>query len=262
MDGANLIRISGLSFDSRESEEKYDKWHAGAYAPMLLSAREQGLEHYLLLEETPAYPKIIFLGYYDNLENFLIYSNSPERNAYFKDTQTTWGDKMERRWGVLYQVVRRFKNEAAIPDAGDIDKSHSNVQMKEYTPEKAPVVLLKGLSLSVDEWDKYDTWIREWAYDVYIPMLLKVPGVNEYTRCWLSNVDVGYSGSTPKPGATESVNYPQDLSIIHFENVKAYQNFLKSKELAVFEKNLATEFPSGLTYKWSVAAWLLRRWMK
>jgi hypothetical protein len=108
--------------------------------------------------------------------------------------------------------------------------------------------------------DKSWSWVNDWGYDVYIPMLLKVPGAIEYSRWWLSNV--GYLGVTPRLGVTENPEYPQDLSIIYFENMKAYQNFCKSKELEVFDQNMKNAFPGGLNYKWNVAYRLMRRWSR
>jgi len=170
---AHLIRISGLNFDSRESEEKFDKWQAGAYAPMLLSVREEGLDQYIDTGEKPGYPRKIFLGYYANLENFLTYARSAERNAYYNDTLKTWGDKIERLWGVLYQVVRRFESKQSTVNNVNVDHKPSNIQMHERSQRDAPVVLLRGLSLATTQWDKYDNWMREWAYDVYFPCFSK-----------------------------------------------------------------------------------------
>ena len=143
-------------------------------------------------------------------------------------------------------------------DKGDtVDKS---TRLKEFSDGNEPVMLLRGFGLSPDEWEWYDAWVNEWGYDVYIPMLLKVPGVTEYGRWWLSNVR--WEGLSPRPGVTENPEYPQDLSIIQFENLKAYQTFRKSKELAAFDQNLSHAFPGGLNYKWNVAFRLMRRWSR
>ena len=260
MDNAHLIGITGTKFDNKEDEEKYDKWANGAYGPMLLNTTLMGINRCLVLEEEPEYPKYITLNCTKNLEGFLTYAHSTERDAYYKDIRATWGNKMERPWQVVYQIAKRFENGSDALNEGKENADRNAVQEKEYTSENAPIIQLKGLSLSAGDWEKYDAWVNEWGYDVYIPMLLKVPGVTEYSRCWLSNV--GWFGAPPKPGVSEDPKYPQDLSIIYFENVKAYQNFRKSKELAAFEKNLAAEFPGGLSYKWDVACRLFRRWTK
>jgi hypothetical protein len=65
--------------------------------------------------------------------------------------------------------------------------------------------------------------------------------------------------SPPKPALTEDARYPQDLSIIYFENLKAYEKFESSREYTGFRKALAAEFPGGLTYRWNVAYRVMRR---
>jgi hypothetical protein len=125
--------------------------------------------------------------------------------------------------------------------------------------EQAPVILLYGVSLAADEWDKYHLWFNEWGYPVYLPMLIRMPGVIEYNRWWLTNIQ---SRMPPKPVISENPETPKDLSIFHFENLKAYQNFEKSREFAAFNKNLALEFPNGLNFKWNVVYRLSGRWTK
>lgn len=66
----------------------------------------------------------------------------------------------------------------------------------------------------------------------------------------------------PKPSLTVNTEFPQDLSITYFDNMRAYQNFLKSKELEAYQKTIATAFPDGINYKWDIAFRLARRWSK
>ena len=207
-----------------------------------------GTEHYQIVQEKAGYPFSFTLSYFHNLEDRLDAIRSPEYIAYEKDLEASWGGKFERRWSTLYQLVKRLKNEALT-----FDKN------KDYKPENAPVLLLYGASLSPDDWEKYHNWFNDWGYPVYLPVLLKVPGVIEYCRLWLTNIQ---RRTPPKPGVSENPNYPQDLTIIYFENLKAYQNFEKSREFAAFKKNLAAEFPNGLNYKWNVVYRLTGRWTK
>jgi hypothetical protein len=212
------------------------------------------------LEEKYIYVNTISINYFANLENYIEDSRGLERNAYRKDIQTTWGGSYEEDWQTVYLLVRHMNSFQNDPtDKGNIvDK---NTRLKEFPDDgSGPVVLFRGLNLTSDSWEKYDDWVKEWGYDVYIPLLLKVPGISGYRRWWLANIRFG--GHTPKPGVTENPEYPQDLAVIYFENLKAYQNFRKSKELVAFEKNLATAFPGGLNYTWDLAFRLLRRWSR
>jgi hypothetical protein len=198
------------------------------------------------------------INYFKDLENWLAYTASPEQDAYIKDIYTTWGGKFERSVST-YFVVRRLKSLQSIQiDKGDIvDK---NTYLKEFPVDNGPVVLLKGLALNTDDWEKYHAWVNEWGYKIYIPLLLKVPGLIEYCRYWISNFI--RDGAVVKPGITLNAEYPQDLSIIYFENLKAYQNFQKSKEREAYDKNLAAAFPNGLKYKWDNVFRLTSRFSK
>lgn len=261
MKNAHLIGISGTRFDNSEDEEKYLKWTQGAYSHMLLENTPlMGIDQCFVLERKPNYPKIVHLNFQEDLEGFLSYAHSPERDAYYKDIHASWGKTMERVWQVIYQVVKRFETSSdTLPEIND-NADGKTYHEKVYSDDDAPIILLKGLGLSGGDWEKYDAWINEWGYEVYIPVLMKIPGVIEYNRCWLSNI--GWFGSPPKSGASGDPNYPQDLSIIYFENLKAYNVFQNSKGLAAFEKNLAAEFPGGLNYKWDVTCQLLARWTR
>jgi hypothetical protein len=154
--------------------------------------------------------------------------------------------------------VRRLKGfQSSQIDKGKIvDK---NTYLKEFQENEAPIVLVKGLGLSSDIWEKYDIWFKEWGYKIYVPLLLKIPGLIEYCRCWLSNIR---RDPLPKPNTTTNPDHPQDLSLIYFENLKAYQTYLKSKELEAYNQNLAVAFPNGLNYKWDAAFRLMNRFSK
>lgn len=249
MDNTHLLSITAYDFQNTEDREKYIKWRDGAYAPMLVSSTPTaGVENYQILQEKAEYPFTFSIGYFQNLEDRLDVIRTPEYIAYQKDLEASWGSKYKYRWQTLYHVVKRLKNDKLIFD-----------EHKDYTPENAPVILLYGAGLSTEEWEKYHIWFNEWGYPVYLPVLLKVPGVIEYSRWWLSNIR---NRMPPKPNMSEDPKYPQDLSIIYFENLKAYQNFEKSREFAAFNKTLAAEFPNGLNYKWNVVYRLTGRWTK
>ncbi len=260
MENAHVITINRRTFKTAEAFEDWNKWAKGSLVPMVMSSDTTlGIERWLSLAENLIYTNTMAISYYKDMESYIVDSRGAERNAYYKDITTTWGGKFEQSWNTVYLLIRRFKGNQTTPiDKGDIvDKT---TRLKEFPEGSEPVLLLRGLGLSPDEWGKYDAWVNEWGYDVYVPLLLKVPGIIEYCRFWLSNI--GYQGLTPKPGVTENPDHPQDLSIIYFENLKAYQNFRKSKELAVYDKTLSAAFPGGLNYKWDAAYRLMRRWSR
>jgi hypothetical protein len=260
MEGASVITFNIFTFKTAEAFQDYDKWAKASFTPMLMSTGARlGGEMGSPLEEKLAYRQRLNINYFKDFENYFAFAGTTEFDAYWKDIYTTWNGKFDISWQSVYFVVRRFKGIQLTPiDKGKIvDKT---TYLKEFVEDDVPVVLFKGLGLSSDEWEKYDAWVKDWGYDVYIPLLLKVPGVTEFCRCWLSNVR--REGSVLKPSTTTNPDYPHDLSIIYFENLKAYQSFLKSKELAAYEKNLVATFPGGLNYRWDNAFRLMRRFSK
>lgn len=257
MEAANIITFNLRTWKSVESFEESDKWVKASIVPMIMSTGDMvATENFFPVEEKSTLPQQFIINYFKDFENYFRYFRSAERDAYIKDQQN-WVDKFYLTRISVYFIIVRFTNKQVLPiEKGEIvDK---DTHYKEFTKDKAPVLLLKGLELSSDDWEKYDKWFNEWGYDVYIPMLLKVPGMIEYTRCWLSPVSMG----APKPSNMTNAEFPQDLSLIYFTNLKAYQNFLKSKELAVFNQNLHNAFSDGLKYKWDEAFRLTRHWSK
>jgi len=258
MDNANILQIGAIEFENQADREKYNKWHEGAYSPMFVSTKLQlASEHYQVFKEEPEYPSYVALAYYENLEDFLEMRRTAEFSAMRKDVAETWKGRVKTRWYNVYQLVKRLTSDAAVFDKNRV-----------YAPDKAPVTLLYGVCLSAGDWKKYCEWFDEWGYPVYTPLLIKVPGVTEYSRWWLSNIRFSQPTSPsgqpsgvifPQPGVTEDSNYPQDLSIIYFEDFEAYQTFEKSREFAAFKKNLLNEFPNGLNNKMNVVYRLISR---
>jgi hypothetical protein len=264
MEGAGVILLDSRIYSSVEVFKEWDKWSKASFGPMLASTGLRlGAERCFPLEDKKPSRQTISFNYFKDTESFLAFNRTPEVAAYDKDIFTTWGGKFERMMSV-YLVVARFQGNKFTPiDQGDIvDK---DTRLKEFPIEDSPVILLKGLGLSYEDWGKYDAWVKELGYDVYIPLLLKVPGTIEYCRCWLYNVSTQGSAMPSLPqklGITEIQDYPQDLSFIYFENIKAYQNFLTSKELLAYNKTLATTCPCGLNYRWDKAFRLITRFSK
>ena len=66
--------------------------------------------------------------------------------------------------------------------------------------------------------------------------------------------------------ATKLVNREIALELctplLEKQNEKAYQNFLKSKELAVYKQTLNNTFPGGLNYRWDSTYKLLFRFSR
>ena len=253
MDDAHLVNISALTFKDPSDAEKHSKWGSAAYSPMAMSTGSVlAIEGHELVDKTGEYPESVPFMFFRNLEDYQTYMNSTEWAAYNKDIQATWGGKFEREWIAVYVLVKRFNNDQP-----------GTVRNSEHTPQVAPILWLSGVNLSPEDWDRYNVWFNELGYPIYLPSLMRVPGIIEYSRWWLTNIR-GWSGSTstPKPEITENKKYPQDLSMIYFANFKAYQNFEISREYSAFRKALNAEFPNGLTYRWNVAYRVTSLWTR
>jgi heme-degrading monooxygenase HmoA len=58
------------------------------------------------------------------------------------------------------------------------------------------------------------------------------------------------------------LNYPEYLSIIYFENLKAFEDFEKSPELVALQKSMRSVFPRGLNLQWHVQYELIKSFRK
>jgi hypothetical protein len=84
----------------------------------------------------------------------------------------------------------------------------------------------------------------DYGHNVFLPLFLKVPGLKGYDCFKCFNVK----------GTAEAkeIKYPLYLSIVHFENMEAFEIYTKSAEMVVFQKGLRNVFPHGPVYKWWV----------
>jgi hypothetical protein len=55
-----------------------------------------------------------------------------------------------------------------------------------------------------------------------------------------------------------TIDYPQRLSILHFDSIKAFDNYEQSLELAAVKGALQAPFPLGLNYQFYVQYRLAR----
>jgi hypothetical protein len=88
---------------------------------------------------------------------------------------------------------------------------------------------------------------------------MRLPGLREYTRYKLIDVDPkGLTFQTTK----RPIEYPPRFSILTFDNVKAFENYERSLELAAFNRAIEVLFPFGLNYQCYVQYRLIRSWRK
>jgi hypothetical protein len=76
---------------------------------------------------------------------------------------------------------------------------------------------------------------------------MKLTDLREYTQYRL--IEDAWKGVDDVYRTKRSVEYPSHLSILTFDNIKAFENYEKSLELAAFRYALNLTFPGALDYK-------------
>lgn len=251
MESRPTIRI-GATRVQPEYEERYHKWYLEVYAPLLIKVPgAQGADYYQIVKENPQYPRRLFINSYANrMEQVKVRSNAIVIDVQ-RDIIATWTSRSESIWYPSYELIKNFRNQEA--------RSGESALLK---VENAPIMHMEGYSLLSEDKEKFETWFTKWGYELYIPWLIKLPGLMEYSCYRLIDVDLtgapGREYYTPK----RPVEYPPYLSILHFENIEAYEHYEKSIELAGFRDHMKVPFPAGLDFKWYVQYQLIKSFRK
>jgi hypothetical protein len=149
----------------------------------------------------------------------------------------------ENIWSAAYALIKSFRGNPASPDGSDF-----------AVIDSAPVISVEAHRVSQEEQDKYYRWFNDSAGNLFMPLLLKMPGLAGYD--WYQ--DTGRR----RRQDTRETEYPPYLSIIYFENIKAYENYAESPELAAVNKSMRSVFPRGLNFQWLVQYQLVKSWSK
>ena len=246
MENKPIISVVAYSVQP-EYRERYLKWQYETILPLLLkSPHPRGADTYSILKASPQYNLTMSILRFESMKGLQNFREGPEFAAAMKDMETTWTGRGGRAiWSALYELTENFTN-IRVPYR----------EPKADVPEAANVVHLEGYTLPPEEDERYNAWFAKWGREVYVPLLLKLPGLKEYA--WYKFVRPG----SPPFSLRSPVEYPTHLSIIGFENAEAYENYEKSLELGAFRAAVNTLIPSGLDYKWYVQYQLVRSWRK
>lgn len=246
MENRPVINIVSTTVPPWE-EERYNKWTEEVYYPVHM--REPwvtGYDRYVVARGSPDYPKRLSIHHYTDMDGWANTQKSTETIAVLKDL-ANW--HREIIWYGCFEMVRSFRSGSAITR----DKPTSIV-------DDAPILHLSAFNLTRDNSERYDTWLGELGQKIYVPILMKLPGlkaINCYK--WTGKLDVkaGKAVERLKEG-----DYPQYVSLIYFESYRAYENYATSPELAAFHEALKIPFPGGLDYMWNVQYQFTRSWRK
>ena len=251
MENRPTIRIQGSRIQP-EYQERYTKWLLEVYLPLFMKVPEmRGIDCYKITKQNPQYPpRVVMMSYANRIEQVKVRS-SPIVADVQKDIRTTWMSRTEVIWYPAYELIKNFRNQNVAITAGDL-----------LNTEKAPILQMEGYSLSPEDREKFETWFTKWGYELYIPWLMKSAGLSEYSFYRLIDVDLtgapGRQYNTPR----RAVEHPSFLSILHFENLDAYERYENSVELAGFRDHIRLSLPNGLDFKWYVQHQLLKSFRK
>jgi hypothetical protein len=190
-------------------------------------------DYYHIVVESPEYPLTGNLVHSESIEDAESWMKTPE-NKGIADDMANWVKRgiVEYFWHVRYELIKSFRS-------GTVST------VKEDTIiENAPIMHIEAYCFSTEEEERYGKWLREYGFNVFMPLFMNLLGLKGYD-CFK------YLGSVSTGNAKET-KYPLYLSIVYFENMKAFENYTKSAELVVFQKGLRNVFPRGPVYKWYV----------
>jgi hypothetical protein len=214
--------------------DRYIKWNTEVYAPMILKLpMVSAIDLYQIVRETAEYPFFGFIIHYENVEDRESYFETPERNA-IEGEITAWTKRgiADFFWRGPYELTKSVRS-------GPVST------LKEGTIiENAPFMHAEAYSLSHEEEEKYGKWLNDYGFNVFLPLFLKVPGLKGYD-CFKRLND-------KRVAVTKETRYPLYLSILYFEDLKAFENYARSAEMVVYQKGLRNVFPRGPVYKWYV----------
>jgi hypothetical protein len=224
--------------------QRYLKWREQVYSSLLIKIPQvKELVNNEIIRDSLEYPHFGTILHFENLQSLESYNNSEESKAVVGEL-SAWAKRgiRESIWSVTYELIKSIRSGAA------------------YTPsrpdtriENAQVVSLEAFRLSAEEEEKYFNWFNDFGFDSFVPLFTRFPGLKGYD--WYRFLRLGLVDA-------KEDEYPKYLSLIYFENIPAFDNFVKSPELAAFLKMLGSVFPRGLNYKWYVQYQLTKSWRK
>lgn len=243
MENAPVMLIAAWRIQP-EYRERASNWLMEVFMPMNVNnnPHNQGQDRYQITSENPDYVRNISFIHYKNSKAIENARKIPENKALVEDLRT-WIPRREAVWGTYYRLLKYFRNDRAGYWA---DNSAAKVA-------ESPFIHIEGYRLPVAEEEKYGMWLNQWGYELHIPLIMRLPGLVEYDCYRVSDFPV-----LDIYKVEEADVHPAYLSILHFENLKAYEDYEKSKELAALRYALRVPFPRGLDYKWYVQYQLMK----
>jgi hypothetical protein len=249
MENIPVIQILGYNLPP-EIEEKYNNWTNEVYLPNLVKLTPVNeVDRYRIVKKDPSYPDYFALWNFNNMESVYNLRGTPFFADLFKDMNITF-NKVEFLWSAHYQPMRSFGN------------SQGSMNWREETTiENAPFIHLEAFRLTAETEAKYVEWSIRYANQIYIPLLMKVPGIKGYDRYRISGTKPPNAARIANYTNLES-NYPSYLQVLYFENEKAFENYENSPELASVKRAMKSDISDNLVHQWYVQYQLIKSFRK
>jgi heme-degrading monooxygenase HmoA len=238
MENRPAIMFTGLSPALGANPEdlmRQRKWESAAYPGVIMSIPEvTGLDQYAILRENPQYPDWFSISHYKSLQEWKNSANSHQRAALGIEFKS-WIDRgtLDYVWSATYTMLKSFRSRPVFFETNEDTRI-----------ERAPVIQLEAYRFTPEERDKYLKWFGAFGRALLQPIFRQITGFVGYD--WYE-----YTGLRMREYATE-IEYPENISISYFENIKAYQDWLRSPELVDYHKALRSVIPRRLSYQWYV----------
>jgi hypothetical protein len=249
MENAPVIRIQTVRV-RREFEERVNNWRLEAYFPLYITI--PGIEEinwYQKITNTPQYHKNLAIFQYKNRNAPSSFRNDQRYKDVIKDLGTTWTGRFKVDWFAIYEQLASYSRSVSSLGENPSELSAGH-----------PLIHLEGYVLSPQEQEQYDAWFDGAGQEAFIPLLMRLPGLKEYTRYRLIEVDPAGLKSIQLP--ERQIEYPPRLSVLTFNDISDFVNYEKSLELGAFNRALEGIFPFGLNYQWYVQYLLVKSWRK
>jgi hypothetical protein len=230
MENTPVINVAAAKAPFSE-EERYRKWLYEAYYPLLIRYHLlSGLDVYTITKENGDYPTHMSIYHYTGFSEWENHINSTVWQDILKDVHTTF--HRDIIWMGVYQIISSFHNISLRPE----EKAITLV-------EDATILHVSGFKLSIEK-EKFNEWFKGKGSRIYMPILMKVPGlkaVNSYS----------FTNRSTEPEVRDP-GYPELLFFWYFDSLKSFHDFEESPELAAFNESIKSTFSDGLTPRWYV----------
>jgi hypothetical protein len=219
-------------------EEKFNMWLQGAYNPLFLKVPGmKGIDDYTIVKRA-----------FESPGQLEIYHNGLDLERYKKSVPTFRPNQdIARDSSVTFKsIIWFYLNVYEL--MGCFRHNQGTVERKDDTVvDDAPVIHLEGYKVAASEQDRFDDWFNVLSSRIYIPLLLKIPGVKASNFFRLTD----YRSPLYTWAHFIESDMPPYISITYFENENSVETFNQSVELAAFRRSLHVEFTGKLQTVWN-----------